>query len=53
MSEPERPQAEPDDGSNRESSGPNLKLIYGLIVLALVLAIGFAAFIVLPFWQRR
>jgi len=53
MSEPERPPTEPDGGSNGESSGPNLKLIYGLIVLALVLAFGFAAFIVLPFWQRR
>jgi hypothetical protein len=53
MSEPERPRAQPDDGSNRESSGPNLKLIYGLIALALALAIGFAALVVLPFWQRR
>ena len=35
------------------SSGPNLFLIYGLIVLALIAAIGFAALIVLPFYNRR
>ena len=33
--------------------GPNLKLIYSLIALALAAAIGIAVMIVLPFYQRR
>jgi hypothetical protein len=36
-----------------EAQGPNLKLLYGLIVLALVAAIAIAALIVLPFYLRR
>jgi len=51
MSEPERrPAAEIDESRN---SGPNLKLIYGLLALALSAAIGFALLIVLPFYHRR
>ena len=34
-------------------SGPNLTLLYSLIGVALVLAIGFAMAIVFPFWRRR
>jgi len=34
-------------------SGVSLKLVYSLIVLALITAIGIAAFIVLPFYHRR
>jgi hypothetical protein len=33
--------------------GPNLILLYGLVVLALATAIGFALLIVLPFYHRR
>lgn len=33
--------------------GPNLILLYGLVVLALAAAIGFALLIVLPFYHRR
>ena len=33
--------------------GPNLVLLYGLLVLALAAAIGFALMIVLPFYHRR
>jgi hypothetical protein len=33
--------------------GPNLVLIYSLIVLAMLAAIAVAAFIVLPFYNRR
>ncbi len=54
MSEPER--AEPESTGDAEgppSNGPNLKLIYLLIALAMVIAIGFAALIVLPFYHRR
>jgi hypothetical protein len=35
------------------SPGPSLTVIYSLIVLALVAAIGFALLIVLPFYNRR
>jgi len=38
---------------NETSSGVSLKLVYSLIVLALITAIGIAAFIVLPFYHRR
>ena len=40
-----------DDGE--ASDGPNLVLLYSLIALALAVAIGLAALIVLPFYQRR
>jgi uncharacterized protein HemX len=36
-----------------EPSGPNLKLAYSLLAIALVAAIGIALFIVLPFYHRR
>jgi len=35
------------------SKGPNLVLLYSLIALALVAAIGFALLIVMPFYLRR
>jgi hypothetical protein len=45
---------QPEDLSNDEpSQGPNLFLIYGLLGLAFLIAIVVAAFIVLPFYQRR
>jgi hypothetical protein len=50
MSSPDRPSAEDD---NETSKGPNLALIYSLLGLALVIALVLAAFIVLPFYQRR
>ena len=52
--------ARPDDKNDREQepsgpnqNGPNLVVMYALIVLALVVAIGFAALIVWPFYQNR
>ncbi len=45
--------SEPDDREDRPSTGPNLTLIYTLIALALIAAIGFAVLIVLPFYHRR
>jgi hypothetical protein len=36
-----------------EAGGPNLKLIYSLIALALLAAIAIAAMIVWPFYVRR
>jgi hypothetical protein len=38
---------------NEPSTGPNLVLMYALIALALVAAIGFALMIVRPFYLRR
>lgn len=39
--------------SGPNQSGPNLVVMYALIALALVLAIGLAALIVWPFYQHR
>jgi hypothetical protein len=53
MSDPgtqDEPHAEPRD---EPSGGPNLTLLYSLIALALVTAIGLAVLIVLPFYHRR
>lgn len=38
---------------DEEPQGPNLFVLYGLIALALAVAIGLAAWIVLPFYLRR
>jgi hypothetical protein len=54
MSDPDKPAIVPDTAEDEPpSQGPNLKLIYTLIALALVVAVGVAALIVLPFYQRR
>jgi hypothetical protein len=47
-----QPQPGPEPEEPPES-GPNLTLLYSLIGVALVLAIGFAMAIVFPFWRRR
>jgi len=41
------------DAELDENRGPNLKLLYTLIVLALAAAIAIAGMIVLPFYRRR
>jgi hypothetical protein len=43
----------PSDQEEEPSQGPNLILLYSLIALALVAAIGFAVMIVFPFYVRR
>jgi len=58
MSDPERqpdrpashPEADPEDAP---SQGPSLTLLYSLIALALMAAIGFAMMIVMPFHHRH
>ncbi len=41
-------------GEHDESpKGPSLLLMYGMLALALAVAIGVAALIVLPFYNRR
>ncbi|MGO9777731.1 MAG: hypothetical protein ACLQGT_09225 [Terracidiphilus sp.] len=42
-----------DDHEVDPDKGPSLTLLYGLLVLALAAAIGFALLIVLPFYHRR
>jgi uncharacterized protein HemX len=42
-----------DSSENKPAQGANLILLYGLVVLALAAAIGFALLIVMPFYQRR
>ena len=44
-------EAERDE--NEAPQGPNLFVLYGLIALALAVAIALAAWIVLPFYLRR
>jgi hypothetical protein len=54
MSDPERrPANSPSDSEDSTSQGPSLTLIYSLIALALIAAIGFAMMIVLPFHHRH
>jgi hypothetical protein len=61
MPDPEAPpqktdsrQHTPDSPDSDESSpGPSLPLLYSLIGLALIAAIGFALLIVAPFYHRR
>ena len=45
----------PDNTTEWEQGGggPNLALVYGLIALALLVAIAVAALVVLPFYHRR
>jgi len=40
-------------GDDETGSRVSLTLIYSLIIVALIAAIGIAAFIVLPFYHRR
>ena len=53
MSDPEGPQPRGGEGQNEAAPGPSLKLMFGLLVLALGAAIAFALLIVLPFYHRR
>jgi len=43
----------PPDQEESPNKGPNLVLMYSLIALALLFAIGFACMIVFPFYVRR
>lgn len=44
---------DPKPVSRPQSGGPNLKLIYGIMLLAMVVAIVVAWFIVLPYYHRH
>ncbi len=49
MSDPLPPPTDDHD----QPRGPNLVLIYTLIIVAMLVAIGVAAMVVLPFYHRR
>jgi hypothetical protein len=53
--QPVRPGAESATSRAKDSSstGPNLTLLYSLIALALIAAMGLAVMIVLPFYHRH
>ncbi len=54
MNEPEhRPAPPEDDDADKAPRGANLALIYGVMLVALLIAIGLATLIVLPFYHRR
>ena len=42
-----------EDPAERAPRGVNLAVVYGLMLLALLIAIGLATLIVLPFYQHR
>ncbi|HEX8813303.1 MAG TPA: hypothetical protein VF742_15040 [Terracidiphilus sp.] len=46
-------EARRSENKETEGRGPNLVLIYGLIALGFLVAMIFAAMIVLPFYHRR
>jgi len=47
------PKHQQEEDQSHPSPGINLWVVYGLIVLGLLVAIGLAALIVLPFYNRR
>ncbi len=54
MNNAERQETEKNDSSGEEPArGPSLVLLYGLLALAMAVAIGLAALIVRPFYLRR
>jgi hypothetical protein len=53
MSDSVRPEVEAEALPDEATPGPNLALFYGLIALALVVAISLALMIVIPFHHRH
>jgi hypothetical protein len=56
MSEPGRPHSASEDDMGDTEKTPrtiNLWVVYGLMLVALLVAIGLAMLIVLPFYQHR
>lgn len=48
-----KPDVSPEIESEEEPKGTNLILLYSLLALALLAAMGFAAMVVWPFYVRR
>lgn len=54
MSEPDRLRSDSEDNdADKAPRSINLFVVYGLMLLALLVAIGLATMIVMPFYQRR
>jgi hypothetical protein len=53
MNSERQPGTDREPDPDRASEGPNLTLIYGLVAVALLGAIGFAMLIVFPFYRHR
>jgi hypothetical protein len=53
MSEPDLPRDTSEEGLDKAPRTINLWMVYGLMLLALLAAIGLATLIVLPFYQHR
>lgn len=54
MSEPEQPlQPAEENDAEKAPREFNLALVYGVMLVALLIAIGLATLIVLPFYHRR
>jgi hypothetical protein len=53
MNDETRRDSEDAADPGERGGGPNLALIYGLIGLAMLIAIAVAAMVVLPFYHRR
>jgi uncharacterized protein HemX len=50
---PDSGEIQPPSTDEADPQGPNLKLLYAAVAIALAAAIGLALLIVLPFYQRR
>jgi hypothetical protein len=46
-------QSSPESEHKTEPKGPNLILLYALLALGLLAAMGFAAMVIWPFYARR
>lgn len=54
MNDPQRPHSTvEEDDTDKAPRGVNLVVIYGVMLFALLVAIGLATLIVLPFYHRR
>jgi hypothetical protein len=53
MSNPETSPQSSHESEEKPSKGINLTLIYSLLALSLIVAMGIAVLIVLPFYHRR
>jgi hypothetical protein len=49
----ENPYGSPEPEPESESKGPNLVLLYSILALGLLAAIGFAVMVIWPFYLRR
>jgi hypothetical protein len=53
MSDPQPPEPSTEKDADKAPRSLNLWVVYGMMLLALLVAIGLATMIVLPFYHRR